>query len=86
MIKTITIKRNIIMVNHHHDKGYGSKKGVIIIEEDNGKKHILDLESNNDISHSDYLEIIDTKKTKEEVLFKNFMLDTELLEKLNKGY
>ena len=57
----------------------------MIIEKDNGDKHILDLESNADISKSDYLDIVDTKKTKENVLFKNIMFDTEKLEKLAKG-
>ena len=57
----------------------------MIIEKDNGDKHILDLESNTDISKSDYLDIVDTKKTKENVLFKNIMFDTEKLEKLAKG-
>ena len=32
-----------------------------------------------------YLDIVDTKKTKENVLFKNIMFDTEKLEKLANG-
>ena len=55
------------------------------MEEGKGDKHVLDLESNTDISKSDYLDIVDTKKTKEEILFKNIMLDTETLEKLANG-
>lgn len=82
MIKEIKTKKNVIMVNKNHEQGYGSKQGVMIIEEDNGKRHILDLESNTDISNSDYIDIVDTKKTKEQVLFKNIMLDSELLKKL----
>lgn len=82
MIKEVKTKKNVIMVNKNHEQGYGSKQGVMIIEEENGKKHILDLESNTDISKSDYIDIVDTKKTKEEILFKNIMLDTETLEKL----
>lgn len=85
MIKEVKIKKNVIMVNKNHEQGYGSKQGVMIIEEENGKKHILDLESNTDISKSDYIDIVDTKKTKEEILFKNIMLDTETLEKLANG-
>lgn len=82
MIKEIKTKKNVIMVNKNHEQGYGNKQGVMIIEEDNGKRHILDLESNTDISNSDYIDIVDTKKTKEQVLFKNIMLDSELLKKL----
>ena len=82
MIKEVKKKKNVIMVNKNHEQGYGSKQGVMIIEEENGKKHILDLKSNTDISTSDYIDIVDTKKTKEEILFKNIMLDTETLEKL----
>lgn len=85
MIKEVKIKKNVIMVNKNHEQGYGSKQGVMIIEEENGKKHILDLESNTDISKSDYIDIVDTKKTKEEILFKNIILDTETLEKLANG-
>lgn len=85
MIKEVRTKKNVIMVNKNHEQGYGSKQGVMIIEEENGKRHILDLESNTDISKSDYIDIIDTKKTKEEILFKNIMLDTETLEKLANG-
>ena len=85
MIKEVKIKKNVIMVNKNHEQGYGNKQGVMIIEEENGKRHILDLESNTDISKSDYIDIVDTKKTKEEILFKNIMLDTETLEKLARG-
>ena len=85
MIKEVKTKKNVIMVNKNHERGYGNKQGVMIIEEENGKKHILDLTSNTDISKSDYIDIVDTKKTKENVLFKNIMFDTEKLEKLAKG-
>ena len=85
MNKEDKIKTNVVIVNTHHERGYGNKEGVMIIEKDNGDKHILDLESNADISKSDYLDIVDTKKTKENVLFKNIMFDTEKLEKLAKG-
>ena len=85
MIKEVKTKKNVIMVNKNHERGYESKQGVMIIEEENGKKHILDLTSNTDISKSDYIDIVDTKKTKENVLCKNIMFDTEKLEKLAKG-
>ena len=85
MIKEVKTKKNVIMVNKNHERGYESKQGVMIIEEENGKKHILDLTSNTDISKSDYIDIVDTKKTKENVLFKNIMFDTKKLEKLANG-
>ena len=78
MIKEVKIKRNIISVNKHHERGYDCEEGVMIIEEENGTKYILDLESNNDISKCDYLDIIDTEETKEEILFKEVLFDNEL--------
>ena len=77
MIKEVKIKRNVIMVNKNHERGYDNEKGVMIIEEENGTKHILDLESNNNITHCDYLDIIDTEETKEEILFKEVLFDTD---------
>lgn len=77
MIKEVKIKRNIISVNKNHERGYDNEKGVIIIEEENGTKHILDLKSNTDISTSDYLDIVETEDTKEEILFKNVLFDTD---------
>lgn len=85
MIKEVRTKKNVIMVNKNHEQGYNNTQGVMIIENDNGEKYILDLESNTDISNSDYIDIVDTKKTKENILFKNIMLDSELLEKLANG-
>ena len=77
MIKEVKIKRNIIMVNKNHERGYDVEKGVVIIEEENGTKHSLELESNNNITHCDYLDIIDTEETKEEILFKEVLFDTD---------
>ena len=85
MIKEVKTKKNVIMVNKNHERGYGNKQGVMIIEEENGTKHILALASNTDISTSDYIDIADTKKKKEEILFKNIMLDTERLKELGEG-
>ena len=87
MIKQVTVKSDVILFNKHHDNGYGNKKGIMIIEEDNGKKSYLDLLSSNDITNAvnDYINIVDTKKTKEKVLWRNILHDTERLEKLSKG-
>ena len=82
MIKEIIFKKNVIMVNKNHEKGYLNKEGVIIIEEESGKKYILDLESNTDISDSDYIDIVDKSRTKEITLFKNIMLGVEMLRSL----
>ncbi|MCI5521861.1 MAG: hypothetical protein MR411_04575 [Tenericutes bacterium] len=77
MIKEVKIKRNVIMVNKHHERGYDNEKGVMIIEEENGTKHILSLKSSADISTSDYIDIVDTEDTEEEIIFKNIIFDTE---------
>lgn len=77
MIKEVKIKRNVIYVNKNHERGYDNEKGVMIIEEENGTKHILNLESSADISKSDYIDIVDTEETEEEIIFKNILFDTE---------
>ena len=77
MIKEVKIKRNVIMVNKNHERGYDNEKGVMIIEKENGTKHILSLKSSADISTSDYIDIVDTEDTEEEIIFKNIIFDTE---------
>lgn len=77
MIKEVKIKRNVIYVNKNHERGYDNEKGVMIIEEENGTKHILNLESSADISKSDYIDIVDSEETEEEIIFKNIIFDTE---------
>lgn len=62
MIKEVYILKDIVLYDKHHEQYYYSKKGVIIINND--KKFILDLESNTDITNSDYIEIRNTNKTK----------------------
>ena len=85
MIKEVKIKRNVIMVNKHHERGYDNEKGVMIIEEENGTKHILSLKSSADISTSDYIDIVDTEDTEEEIIFKNIIFDTEWIKRLVSG-
>lgn len=85
MIKEVKIKRNVIMVNKHHERGYDNEKGVMIIEEENGTKHILSLKSSADISTSDYIDIVDTEDTEEEIIFKNIIFDTEWIKRLSEG-
>ena len=85
MIKEVKIKRNVIMVNKHHERGYDNEKGVMIIEEENGTKHILSLKSSADISTNDYIDIVDTEDTEEEIIFKNIIFDTEWIKRLSEG-
>ena len=85
MIKEVKIKRNVLVTNDHHKRAYFSGEGIMIIEDENGKQYILDLESNADITNCDYLGIVTTEQTQEEVLFKNIMFDTEKIEKLANG-
>ena len=77
MIKEVKIKRNVIMVNKNHERGYDNEKGVMIIEEEDGTKHILHLKNNSDMSKSNYIDIVETEDTKEEILFKNVLFDTD---------
>ena len=85
MIKEVKIKRNVIIVNKNHERGYENEEGVMIIEEENGTKHILSLKSSADISTSDYIDIVDTKDTEEEIIFKNIIFDTEWIKRLSEG-
>ena len=85
MIKEVKIKRNVIYANKNHERGYDNEKGVMIIEEENGTKHILNLESSADISKSDYIDIVDTEETEEEIIFKNILFDTEWIKRLASG-
>ena len=85
MIKEVKIKRNVIYVNKNHERGYDNEKGVMIIEEENGTKHILSLKSSADISTSDYIDIVDTEDTEEEIIFKNILFDTEWIKRLASG-
>lgn len=81
MIKEVYILKDIILYNKHHEQYYYSKKGVIVII-NNDKNFILDLESNTDITNSDYIEIRNTNK-KKQIIFKNIIYDEELLAKLS---
>ena len=74
-VKEVKIVKNILTYNEHHDVCFLCVKGVIIIEMKNGTKHILDIESNADITNSDYLKIIETNDMEEEILFKNVLYD-----------
>jgi len=82
MIKKVIIKNNVIIVNKHHERGYDNEPGVMIIEKEDGEKYILNLENDADISKCDYLDVVDTEKTEERVLFSNLILDDDRLKKI----
>lgn len=84
-VKSITTKNNVIIYNENHERGYMNKKGITEIELSNGKKFILDNQSSADISQSEYLKVIPTKRTKSKEVFKNLMYDTERLQRLARG-
>lgn len=81
MIKVVKIKRNVIEVNHHNDMRFFCGPGVVIVEESNGKVHILDIESGQEITYSDYISVEDTERTVEIVIFNNELTDDERMKK-----
>ena len=70
-ITKISIRTNVVSYNEHHQRGYFSKKGIIVVEFSDGKKHVLDRDSKIDFTKAlnDYIKIFDTKKTKEKIIF-----------------
>ncbi|MBQ3475832.1 MAG: hypothetical protein IJH20_06665 [Bacilli bacterium] len=71
-IKSVAILKNIIVNDKRDGNDYLSKKGVMIIEDFNKKRIILDLENNIDITDVDFLEIkVKKKLTKIKYLFKS---------------
>lgn len=71
-IKSVAILKNIIVNDKRDGNDYLSKKGVMIIEDFDNKRIILDLENNIDITDVDFLEIkVKKKLTKIKYLFKS---------------
>lgn len=71
-IKSVAILKNIIIEDKRDGNDYLSKKGVIIIEDFDNKRIILDLENNIDITDVDFLEIkIKKRLTKIKYIFKS---------------
>ena len=71
-IKSVAILKNVIVNDKRDGNNYLSKKGVIIIEDFDNKRIILDLENNIDITDIDFLEIkVKKKLTKIKYLFKS---------------
>lgn len=82
MVKEVIFKTNLKEINDNHNETYFNDRGIIIIEMDNGKKYILDIDAQADLSDCDYIRFEDTDITKEIVLFKNIVFDVEQLAKL----
>lgn len=82
MIKEVVLKTNIIEFNKHHNEKYENESGILIIERDDGKKYVLDIKAQADLTDCDYIEFIDTENTREVAVFKNIIYDTETLSKL----
>lgn len=74
-ITKITQYNNVTLYNKHHDKEYKSKEGIIVVEYENGKKSILDLQAQFDMTDSDFLVATIEKKSKEKVLFQDIDLE-----------
>lgn len=71
-IKNVAILKNVIIEDKRDGNDYLSKKGVIIIEDFDNKRIILDLENNIDITDVDFLEIkIKKRLTKIKYIFKS---------------
>jgi hypothetical protein len=71
-IKSVAILKNVIIEDKRDGNDYLSKKGVIIIEDFDNKRIILDLENNIDITDVDFLEIkIKKRLTKIKYIFKS---------------
>lgn len=71
-IKSVAILKNVIIEDKRDGNNYLSKKGVIIIEDFDNKRIILDLENNIDITDVDFLEIkIKKRLTKIKYIFKS---------------
>ncbi len=65
-------KINNIRVQNKHNGYLFPYQSILEIEFRNGRKRILDLFSQRDITEIDYFEIVRTNKTKEVILFKEF--------------
>lgn len=71
-IKSVAILKNVIIEDKRDGNDYLSKKGVIIIEDFDNQRIILDLENNIDITDVDFLEIkIKRRLTKIKYIFKS---------------
>lgn len=84
MIKNVYIKSNVEIINTNSGIGALRKKGILVIEDTNDNKQILDLTNMSDITSCKHIIVKDTKKTRVDYVFKNLLYDIETLEKLAK--
>ena len=70
-VKRIIQKKNIIIINDHHNVEFKSKNGVLVIEYTDNMETVLDFDCGSNITKCDYLRVKETKNTKEKVIFKN---------------
>ena len=66
----ITEIKGLNMLNKHNNCVFKNQK-VWIIKLENNKQYLLDMKSNRDITNVDYISLIETKKTKYDVLFED---------------
>jgi hypothetical protein len=66
LIKNVYIMKNAYIYNKHHEKKYLAH--LLCIEFEDGKRHILDIDSKQDITYCDYLEPMFNKKSKIEII------------------
>lgn len=61
-----------VRIKNTHNEVLFPEQSILKIEFRGGECRILDLFSNYDITDIDYYQVIETKKTKEKVLYKEF--------------
>lgn len=74
----IAKKRNIRVKNTHNGVLF-PKQDIIVIEFENSSKRIIDLMSEKDITDIDYLQVVESPKTKEINIFKDSDYDLEVI-------
>lgn len=75
MVKEVIFKTNLKEIDNEYNEIRFNDSGIIVIEMDNGKKYILDIKAEVDLTDCDYIKFEDTDITKEIVLFKNIIFD-----------
>ena len=66
----ITEIKGLDMLNKHNNCIFKNQK-VWIIKLENNKQYLLDMKANRDITNVDYISLIETKKTRYNVLFED---------------
>ncbi|MBO7614820.1 MAG: hypothetical protein J6T15_03895 [Bacilli bacterium] len=61
-----------VRIQNTHDGRLFPLQSVLEIETREGERHIIDLIADRDITYIDYYVVVQTPKTKERILFKEF--------------